>query len=166
MRTLPMLIRLAEDLRRVSMVSSPFTSVFEDPWRLYRLASMNEMARFPREKSLPQLAKDGYKVSIDVGQFQPQEISVKVVDNDVIVEGKYEDNSNEENFASGHFIRRYSLPKGYEAEKATPTISAEGILTITVPSSQSDKAKEKILEIQREEPKASEKLEAAGKEEK
>jgi len=98
---------------------------------------------------LATIGKDGFKVCMDVGQFKPNELNVKVVDNTIIVEGKHEEREDDHGYISRHFVRRYALPKGYEEDKVASSLSSDGVLTVTVPKPQAieDKTKERVIEI-------------------
>ncbi|KAG8222843.1 hypothetical protein J437_LFUL007551 [Ladona fulva] len=80
-----------------------------------------------------QTNKDNFQVMLDVQQFSPEEISVKTVDNCVVVEGRHEEKQDEHGFVSRHFIRRYVLPEGIRPETITSSLSSDGVLTITAP---------------------------------
>lgn len=66
-------------------------------------------------------------------QFAPNEITVKAVDNTVVVEGKHEEKQDEHGFISRHFVRRYVLPKDVELNNITSSLSSDGVLTISAP---------------------------------
>lgn len=51
-----------------------------------------------------------FEVILDVQQFLPEEINVKIVDKFVVVEGKHEEKQDEHGFVSRQFSRRYNLP--------------------------------------------------------
>lgn len=53
--------------------------------------------------------QDKFQVNLDVQQFTPNEITVKTVDNAIVVEGKHEEKQDEHGFVSRHFVRRYVL---------------------------------------------------------
>lgn len=146
MRTLPILWRMAEDLRRLALPSSP---LFEYPFATtYRVASpWNQLNRMMQE-DLAKINKDGYQVSINVSEFKPEELTVKAIDNHVIVEGKSEEQHDDNGYVSRHFIRRLALPNGFEADNAISTLSSDGVLTVSVPKPQiEEKARE--IPIQR-----------------
>lgn len=73
------------------------------------------------------------QVILDVQQFSPDEITVKTVDNDVIVEAKHEEKQDEHGYISRHFVRRYVLPPSHDLVNVTSTLSSDGVLTITAP---------------------------------
>ncbi|KAL7733769.1 hypothetical protein ACLKA6_011494 [Drosophila palustris] len=97
-----------------------------------------------------QVGKDGFQVCMDVTQFSPNELSVKVVDKSIIVEGKHEEREDDHGYISRHFVRRYALPEGYEADKVVSSLSSDGVLTVNVPKPQpiQDKSKERVVQIQ------------------
>ncbi|XP_072746988.1 protein lethal(2)essential for life [Anoplolepis gracilipes] len=80
-----------------------------------------------------QLDNDNFQVILDVQQFSPDEITVKTVDNYVIVEAKHEERQDEHGYISRHFIRRYVLPPSHDLVNVTSTLSSDGVLTVTAP---------------------------------
>ncbi|XP_063916483.1 protein lethal(2)essential for life-like [Zophobas morio] len=77
--------------------------------------------------------KDKFQVNLDVQQFKPEEISVKVAKNVVTVEGKHEEKEDEHGLISRHFVRKYVLPEGHDVDKIESKLSTDGVLTITAP---------------------------------
>lgn len=74
--------------------------------------------------------KGNYKITLDVQHFRPDDISVKVTNTEIIVEGKHEERQDTHGFISRHFKRRYPLPTHCTAENVSSTMSSDGILTI------------------------------------
>jgi HSP20 family molecular chaperone IbpA len=70
---------------------------------------------------------------MDVAQFQPNEITVKTLDNIVMVEGKHEERQDDYGYISRQFSRKYNLPQGYDSSSVVSTISSDGVLTIKAP---------------------------------
>ncbi|CAG0890390.1 unnamed protein product [Darwinula stevensoni] len=75
--------------------------------------------------------KEKFQVSLDVQQFAPGEITVKTVDNVVVIEGKHEEKKDEHGFISRQFLRKYMLPQNVKAEDVASSLSSDGVLTIT-----------------------------------
>lgn len=74
------------------------------------------------------------KAVLDVQQFAPGEITAKVADGAVIVEGKHEEKPDEHGFVSRHFVRRYVPPvEEVDLEKVVLSLSSDGVLTISIP---------------------------------
>ncbi|XP_055841257.1 heat shock protein 23-like [Episyrphus balteatus] len=110
--------------------------------RRSKVASQNSSA-------VSNVGKDGFQVCMDVQQFKPSELSVKVVDNAVVVEGKHEEREDDHGYISRHFVRRYAVPKDYDSEKVVSTLSSDGVLTISIPKPAiEEKPNEKIIQIQ------------------
>lgn len=93
--------------------------------------------------------KDGFQVCLDVQQFTPNEVNVKVMDQFIIVEGKHEERADDLGLISRQFTRRYALPKGYNMNDVVSTLSSDGVLTIKAPPvSKTPELKEKVIPIQ------------------
>ncbi|XP_012269994.1 protein lethal(2)essential for life [Orussus abietinus] len=77
--------------------------------------------------------KDKFQVILDVQQFKPEEINVKVVDKSVVVEAKHEEKQDEHGWISRQFVRRYLIPEQCDLEQITSNLSSDGVLSITAP---------------------------------
>ena len=75
----------------------------------------------------------GFEICVDVHQFKPNEISVKVVENLVVVEAKHEERRDDQGFISRQFSRRFTLPSGYDVDKIESILTSEGYLTVKAP---------------------------------
>ncbi|CAK9818776.1 Protein lethal(2)essential for life [Anthophora plagiata] len=93
--------------------------------------------------------KDTFKVMLDVQQFKPEEINVKLVDRTVVVEAKHEERKDEHGLISRQFMRKYWLPEQVEADKLSSNISSDGILTIMAPLKEKEaKSNERTIKIE------------------
>uniref|UniRef100_A0A6V7KZE4 SHSP domain-containing protein n=1 Tax=Bracon brevicornis TaxID=1563983 RepID=A0A6V7KZE4_9HYME len=77
--------------------------------------------------------KDKFQVSLDVQQFEPEEINVKVVGRNVVVEGKHEEKQDEHGYISRQFTRKYLIPEQCEIDQLQSNLSSDGVLTISAP---------------------------------
>jgi len=78
--------------------------------------------------------KDKFEVDLDVQQFAPEEITVKVSGKNIItVEGKHEEKQDEHGFISRHFVRKYTLPEGHDVSNVVSHLSLDGVLSIAAP---------------------------------
>ncbi|XP_055628716.1 protein lethal(2)essential for life-like [Toxorhynchites rutilus septentrionalis] len=77
--------------------------------------------------------KDKLQIHLDVQQFLPNEITVKTVENTIVVEGKHEEKQDEHGFVSRHFVRRYALPSEHDPKDVVSSLSSDGVLIITAP---------------------------------
>jgi crystallin, alpha B len=94
------------------------------------------------------VSKDGFRVSLDVQQFAPDEITVQTTDNSVTVEAKHEERQDEHGYVSRQFTRRYLLPSGYDPNTLTSELSSDGILTIKAPLPNGLENNTRIVSIQ------------------
>lgn len=79
--------------------------------------------------------KNHFRANLDVQQFKPEEITVKLTgENELTIEGKHEEKEDEHGFISRHFIRKYVLPKNCDTNQLQSKLSSDGILTITAPT--------------------------------
>ncbi|CAH1983980.1 unnamed protein product [Acanthoscelides obtectus] len=77
--------------------------------------------------------KDRFQASVDVQHFKPEELSVKVNDNVVTIEGKHGEKPDEHGGIYRHFIRKYTLPQDCDKNKVDSKLSSDGVLTICAP---------------------------------
>ena len=89
---------------------------------------------------------DKFEVKLDVIHFRPEEITVKTVGKDLIVEGKHGERPDENGFVSRQFTRRYEMSENIDLEQMTSSLSADGKLSIEAPIKQSS-PKERVIPI-------------------
>ncbi|XP_015609634.1 protein lethal(2)essential for life [Cephus cinctus] len=107
------------------------------------------LRRGGRGSSTAQPDKEKFLVTLDVQQFAPDEITVKVVDKNVIVEAKHEEKEDEHGWVSRQFLRKYLVPPQCDIDQVESHISSDGILTITAPRKEPIKDNsERIVKIQ------------------
>ena len=73
------------------------------------------------------------KVTLNVSHFKPEELSIKSVDNFLVIDVKHEERPVEHGFVCRQFTPRYLLPPGVKLEDISHQLSADGVLTITAP---------------------------------
>lgn len=88
-----------------------------------------------------------FQVILDVQQFSPNEITVKVADGSIIVEGKHNEKQDEHGFISRQFTRRYTPPKDLDMENTVSSLSSDGVLTISVPKKAPAMIGEKVVPV-------------------
>jgi len=77
---------------------------------------------------------DMYKILINVEKYQPEELMIKTVDTNVIVEAKHEEKTSDgRSYSTQSFNQSFSLPSGVNPESVTSSLSKSGILTISAP---------------------------------
>ncbi len=70
-----------------------------------------------------------FRVSFDVSQFSPEEISVRTQDQKLLVHAKHEDTGDGKN-VSREYSRQIDIPRHLDPEKLQCTLSKDGILQV------------------------------------
>merc|ERR1711934_184758 len=73
-----------------------------------------------------------FEISFDTHDYRPDEIKVCVVGDELSVDAKHEEKSDNK-FVSRQFSRKYTLPKGCDAAMVSSNLSSDGILMVTAP---------------------------------
>ena len=77
---------------------------------------------------------DMYKILVNVENFLPEELMIKTVDNNVIVEAKHEEKTSDgRSFSTQSFNQSFALPRGVNPETVSSSLSKVGVLTISAP---------------------------------
>lgn len=98
---------------------------FQPPVHRYR-GSYNYSREEMERKT--HISTDEFHVFLDVKEYRPDEITVKTINEMVIVEGKQ--NKRSPNEIPRHFIRDFQLPEFFDSEDVFSTISDDGVLEI------------------------------------
>nr|QIB84795.1 HSP21.9 [Nilaparvata lugens] len=116
-----------DDLRRPSrrLLAAPLHCGYIRPWRHVNSADSGV--------STIQDDKTNFKVNLDVQQFKPEEISVKLSGDNLIIEGKHEERKDNHGYISRQFSRRYKLPENVDLQKLESKLSSDGVLTLVAP---------------------------------
>lgn len=92
--------------------------------------------------------KDKFQANLDVQQFKPEEITVKVTgENTLTIEGKHEEKEDEHGQIYRHFVRKYILPKGCDINKVESKLSSDGVLTIIAPRTNLSEMEHKSIPV-------------------
>jgi len=74
-----------------------------------------------------------FEVKLDVQEYKPEEIQVKISDNLVVITGKQEVRIDENNFRTRQFSKKFSIPQGVQPENISCNLTKKGELKITAP---------------------------------
>nr|ACI15853.1 small heat shock protein [Trialeurodes vaporariorum]QPG43058.1 small heat shock protein [Trialeurodes vaporariorum] len=104
-------------------LSLPVAAGYIRPWRIAP-AQQSGVSNIHHDKA-------AFKVNLDVQQFQPEEVSVKVVEGYLVVEAKHEERQDKHGYISRSFTRRYKLPQDVNQDAIVSSLSSDGVLTIS-----------------------------------
>lgn len=98
-----------------------------------RLWTEMESAKSNKEEKTPVAvsANQAFQVSVQVDGFKPEELSVKVVGDSLVIEGQHEEKENDNSFLHKKMVRRFVLPKSADLESLSSSLSSDGILTVS-----------------------------------
>ncbi|KAF7646487.1 hypothetical protein LDENG_00187480, partial [Lucifuga dentata] len=77
--------------------------------------------------------RDKFTIYLDVKHFSPDELSVKVIDDYVEIQGKHGERQDDHGYISREFHRRYRLPSSVDQSAISCSLSTDGLLTLTGP---------------------------------
>ncbi|XP_050692686.1 protein lethal(2)essential for life-like isoform X4 [Eriocheir sinensis] len=79
--------------------------------------------------------KDGkFQAVMDVKDFSPNDLQVRVVEDRVVVEGKYHKQSEDgSSVSSKSFYKEFTLPNGADIDSVSTALSKDGVLTVRAP---------------------------------
>lgn len=133
---------LNDDIRSPSrgvMVSVPLRSGYVRPWR--------NLAAGDSGVSTVSGNTNEFRVNLDVQQFKPEELKVKVADGYIVIDGKHEERSDQHGFISRQFTRRYKIPENVDEAKLSSHLSSDGVLTLTAPINMKEEAQGREIPI-------------------
>ena len=71
---------------------------------------------------------------MDTTQYKPDELKVNVINDNMTVEAKHTEQSEDgRRFISRQFLRRYTLPQHCKQDLVTSNLSSDGVLVISAP---------------------------------
>lgn len=139
----------------------PVARALEEPFALLaRDPFFRDPFKFIREVTAPleehgiqgiysdaEVKVDGKKVEVhlDVQNFSPEQIQVKTVGNEIMVEGKKEI-KREDGWTRSHFERRFLLPEGFPPERVECHFDKGKLLLVAF---RSEPLKERTIEVKK-----------------
>jgi len=96
-----------------------------------------------------------FRVQLDVSQFTPDEVKVRVLGRELIIEGSHEERRDDHGYISRSFTRRYTLPEDLDEMKVTCQMSRDAkMLKLEVPKKDAIEytPQERVIAIEMEPP--------------
>uniref|UniRef100_A0A336K7E4 CSON002511 protein n=1 Tax=Culicoides sonorensis TaxID=179676 RepID=A0A336K7E4_CULSO len=106
------------------------TSHNEHVLPIHQTGLVNKAGQSKKISPWSRISNEGLKVSLDVQQFKPNEITVRTMDNVVVVEGKHEEREDHQGTIYRNFVRKYNLPADIDVADLKITMSSDGLLTL------------------------------------
>ena len=112
---------------------SPTSNYLMNPFRTGYLRPWRNLSAGESGVSSIQSDRNEFKINLDVQQFKPEELKVKISEGYVVVEGKHEERSDQHGYISRQFIRRYKVPEDVDEPSIVSSLSSDGVLTLKAP---------------------------------
>merc|ERR1711860_262422 len=122
--------------------SQPLLEAWFSPIKLVKFPSLfgddgkHDRLSFFKEENVIKIKDDdkAFEITMDTSQYRPDELNVNVIGNNLSVEAKHTEQSEDgRNFVSKQIARRYTLPNDCKAELVSSNLSADGVLVISAP---------------------------------
>jgi len=78
-------------------------------------------------------SENGFEITLDVSNFSPADLTVKTVDNAIIVEAKHGEKPDAYGSVERTFTRKIHLPEGVKPENVTCKMGTNGVLILSAP---------------------------------
>ncbi|KAH3842735.1 alpha-crystallin B chain-like [Dreissena polymorpha] len=98
-----------------------------------------------------------FELKLDVQNFAPNELEVKLAGDCLTVRGKHEQKADEHGFVSREFHRQFTVPAEVDADSFHSWVSDDGILTVRAVVKNAGEPPAKTIEIKTETKKADDK---------
>jgi len=118
---------------KTTTVSSSNRAASNESYRNIRSANIGK--DLYASQALQITEKDGkFNCVMDVKDFNPKDLSVRVVDDRVVVEGKYMQQSEDgSSVAAKEFYKEFNMPPSADIDQVATALSKDGILTVKAP---------------------------------
>lgn len=95
-------------------------------------------------------SKEGFRATVDLHDFRPEEISVKTVGSYIIVEAEHDERSDCFSVITRSYKRKFFLPDLYDITSVNSVVSCDGVLFLSA-SRRPDSTVERIVSVQKNE---------------
>ncbi|XP_051777056.1 trichohyalin-like protein 1 [Erpetoichthys calabaricus] len=85
------------------------------------------------EITQPREGGEDWRVSLDVKQFSPEEVTIQTNGDHLAISAKHEERQDEDGLVSRNFLWKYKLPVGVDIQGMQAYMSPSGVLIITAP---------------------------------
>jgi len=98
-----------------------------------------------------------FEIKLDVSDYSPEELTVKVTDDTLTISGKHSEKSDGDSLVSRQFTRQFAIPENVESECIESLLTSDGQLVIKGVVTGKENVQERVVNIAREEPAKEEK---------
>ncbi|KAK3104183.1 hypothetical protein FSP39_025099 [Pinctada imbricata] len=92
--------------------------------------------------------KDQMNIKMDVQHYTPEDLTVKIVGDKLVIAGKHETKPDEHGYISRQFQREFLIPENIDLDSLKTTLTEDGMLNIQGKSKDVPKVEERTIEIE------------------
>ncbi|XP_033633256.1 alpha-crystallin A chain-like [Asterias rubens] len=129
--------------------SSPFESQVQKPVITTKLVSPPplEAPEPARQSSRVECDEHRFMVTLDVSQYRPEDIEVKVKDNKLTVHAEQREGNTASGYVQREYYRQYTLPEDVDISLVKCSLSESRVLTVEVPRVPAESNRERFIPI-------------------
>lgn len=105
--------------------------------------------RGPVEMQVSRTESGGLQLALDVGDFKPEDLKIKLLEDNLIVEASNE-SSGEDSYRKSHFKRWFKLPEDCKVDEIRSKLTSDNRLLIELPSNKPDEQQARTIPIEME----------------
>lgn len=117
--------------------------------KIFNLGRLSHFAESGARTEVEQVRYTGkiFEIKIDVQEYSPEELNVKLVGNDLTITGQHERKQDGHGYVSRRFSREFLVPEDVDLETFESSVSEDGVMTLRANVKGAEKAEEKKIEI-------------------
>lgn len=91
-----------------------------------------------------------FKVTLDVSDYSPEELNLKIINDTITITGKHEEKPDEHGVISREFKRQVMVPENVDLDTITCSVTPEGLMKVMGKVKGGPEVKEREVNIERE----------------
>jgi len=119
---------------------------FMDPF--VRVRNMSET--LARSEAEVKYDEKTFEVKLDVRQYEPEELNVKITEDRLVISGKHEQKPDEHGYISREFTRQFVVPQNIDIDTFSSTLSDEGTMVIQARVKGAEIGQERTIKIEKQ----------------
>ncbi|GFW61334.1 hypothetical protein TNCV_4136521 [Trichonephila clavipes] len=140
--------KVGQVVRRLPATFLDFDDHYEDNGRKRKRRANAVCSSEPKQKVQILTKDDKFQVKLDASNYEPGEISVKVINDRLAVSAKHEI-KDDDVYEYHEMVRSFELPEGVDPETVVSRLTANGQLSIEAPlKPQKEAVQERVVPVQ------------------
>lgn len=142
---------IVEDMnRQMARAMHQVQELFDDMERVEDWASRFDDGRYRRREPqalVKRTESGGLQLALDMSDFKPEDLKIKLVDDNLVVEADSE-SSGKDSYSKSHFKRWFKLPEDVKANEIKSRLTEGNKLVIDLPLNKPIESSERTIPIE------------------